>query len=124
MLPFLGNNHSRPRILTERQLSLSRHLRIAQESQCHKLVVLARLRVGKYGGNLRLMIRSQEKRHIMKASLRQTGKPLSLNLQYILTVKRTGRYMFLRKQIILRRVLPHCRERLLILKRWCCHSTY
>ena len=101
LLTLLTMNDGCTSVLTQRKLSLASYLGIAQEGQCHILIVLTGLRVAQNLGNLLVVTATQHETDIVEGLLRHHGKGLGANLQNGMSLEFAYANSLLRKEVIL-----------------------
>ena len=122
LLAFLTVDDGRTGILAEGKQTLGGHFGIAQEGQCHVLVVVAGFGVAQNLGHLLVVRAAQHERHVAEGRVGHGGQSFLLNLQDGFSFKLAYRHVVLGKQIILSRILALLEHGLILERRCCCHN--
>ena len=120
-LTLLAVDNCRTRVLAEREDAFACCLRVAQELQCHILVVLRRFRVGKNLCHLLVVLTAQHKLHIVESLLCKLRKCFFCNFKNSLALKFSSRYTFLCQKAVFSVVLAQLEHWGILKFRNICH---
>ena len=110
------------RVLAEGELSLAGHLGIAQEGECHVLVVVAGLGVGQDAGHLLVVLAAQQEVHVAEGLCGEHGECLWTYLEDGFTLKLAYADSLFREQVILGFVFAQLEHVGILEFRFCCHN--
>ena len=121
LLSLLAVDDCRAGILAERQLSLASHLGVAQECQCHILVVVARFGVSQYFSHLLVVSAAQQKVDIPEGRVGKHRQRFRTYFEDRFALEFANRHAVFGQEIVLRVVFARLKHGG-VLEIRCCHN--